>query len=137
MDTAQRRLGFAKRFNAALQASGKARLSDGELLKLLGRHGVAVTTQTVSNWRNGKHMPKLEQIEGLASTLDMDPGELAFGKPRIGESRAVWRAEASDDRVLAEGLTLLEKDEWALVRDLVQLLNRRRTGARPGRRKRG
>ena len=91
MDIARRRQGFASRFNKALETSGRSGLSDGELLKLFGRHGIAVTTQTVSNWRNGKHMPRLEQIEGLAEALNMEAAELAFGgkggKLRVQEPR--------------------------------------------------
>lgn len=136
MDNAHRRHGFATRFNAALQASGRANLSDGELLKVFGRHGIAVTTQTVSNWRNGKHMPRLDQIEGLAAALDMEAADLAFGKARVAEPRAVWRTEHAEERALAEGLALLDKDGKALVHELVRLLGQRRAGKRAGRRKR-
>lgn len=54
MDIEQRRTAFAKRLNGALQKTGKAALSGEEIVKLLARHGVAVTSQTVSNWRNGR-----------------------------------------------------------------------------------
>jgi len=138
MQTEQRRLAFAARFNAALQASGKDKLSDGDLLKLLGRNGVAVTTQTVSNWRNAKHLPKLEQIEGLAAMLEVSPGELAFGARGISEGKVVYRNDAAEERLLVEAFTLLGEDERALVRELVRVLTSRakQHEKRPGPRKR-
>ncbi|WCE04747.1 hypothetical protein [Pseudoxanthomonas sp. JBR18] len=136
MDIARRREDFASRFNKALQASGRSELSDGELLKLFGRHGIAVTTQTVSNWRHGKHMPRLEQIEGLAAALGIEAAELAFGKLRVGESRAAWPMQSTEERALVEGLALLDDEQKALVRDLVRVLGQRRAGQRSGRRKR-
>jgi transcriptional regulator with XRE-family HTH domain len=136
MDMQQRRNGFAKRFNAALEKSGHAGLSDGDLVKLLARNGVAVTTQTVSNWRNAKHMPKLEQIEGLAGMLVIPPGELAFGTPRIAESKTTYRD--AGERQLVEAFALLGEDERALVRELMRVLTNRamQQGKRPGPRKR-
>ncbi|WP_440976340.1 helix-turn-helix domain-containing protein [Pseudoxanthomonas winnipegensis] len=140
MDIARRRQGFASRFNKALETSGRSGLSDGELLKLFGRHGIAVTTQTVSNWRNGKHMPRLEQIEGLAEALNMEAAELAFGgkggKLRVQEPRAAWHANSPEERTLVEGLALLEPEEKALVQELVRVLGQRHAAKRRGRRKR-
>lgn len=130
----QRRTAFAKRFNAALQKGGKARFSDGELVKLLARHGVAVTSQSVSNWRNAKYLPKLEQMEGLARMLNVDPGELAFGKPRTAEVRAVY-GNVGDEQAVLEGLALLGDREREVLRNLIHLLGPR--GPRPGRRKTG
>lgn len=132
MDKQQRRTAFAKRFNAALQTGGKAGLSDGELVKLLARHGVAVTSQSVSNWRNARYLPKLEQMEGIARMLDLDPGELAFGKPRVAEARAVWGSGGDEQSVLDE-LALLGDQEREVLRSLIRLLGPR--GRRPGRRK--
>jgi transcriptional regulator with XRE-family HTH domain len=136
METDRRRRAFATRLNAALQASGKDGLSDGDLVKLLARNGVAVTTQTVSNWRNAKHMPKLEQIEGLAGMLVIPPGELAFGTPRIAESKTTYRD--AGERQLVEAFALLGEDERALVRELMRVLTNRamQQGKRPGPRKR-
>lgn len=128
----QRRTAFAKRFNAALQKGGKAGRSDGELVKLLAREGVAVSSATVSNWRNGKHMPRLEQIEGIARMLGVDPGELAFGKPRTAEVRAPYGKDVDEQAVL-DGLALLGKQEREVLRSLIRLLGPR--GPRPGRRK--
>ncbi len=132
MDMQKRRRAFAKRFNSALQSSGKAELTDGELVKLLARQGVGVTSQTVANWRNAKHLPKIEQFEGLAEMLGVDAGELAFGKPRAAESAAVYRA-ADDEQALLEGIALLGDDARQVLRQLIALLGTR--GARPGRRK--
>lgn len=128
----QRRTAFAKRFNAALQKSGKAGLSDGELVKLLARQGVGVTSQTVSNWRNARYMPRLEQLEGVARMLNVDPCELAFGKPRTAEARAVYGGDGEEQSVL-DGLALLGKQEQEVLRDLIRLLGPRQR--RPGRRK--
>lgn len=128
----QRRTAFAKRFNAALQKGGKAGHSDGELVKLLARHGVAVTSQSVSNWRNARYLPKLEQMEGIARMLDVDPGELAFGKPRVGEVRATW-GSGGDEQAVLDGLALLGDREREVLHSLIRLLGPR--GPRPGRRK--
>ncbi|KGM56420.1 hypothetical protein N799_04810 [Lysobacter arseniciresistens ZS79] len=132
MDMQQRRTAFSKRFNSALQKGGKAGLSDGEIVKLLARQGVAVTSQSVSNWRNAKHMPKLEQIEGVARMLGVDAGELAFGKPRAAEPMAVYHAR-NDDQAMLEGMALLGDDAREVLRQLIVVLGTR--GPRPGRRK--
>lgn len=132
MDMQQRRTAFSRRFNNALQKSGKAGLSDGEIVKLLARRGVSVTTQSVSNWRNAKYMPKLEQMEGVANMLGMDPGELAFGKPRAGETTAVYLAQ-SDEQSLLDGMALVGEDARGVLLQLITLL--RPPTSRPGRRK--
>lgn len=130
----QRRTAFSKRFNSALQKGGKAGLSDGEIVKLLARQGVAVTSQSVSNWRNAKHMPKLEQIEGVARMLGVDAGELAFGKPRAAEPAAVYRVQGEDQAML-DGMALLGDDAREVLRQLITVLGARES--RPGRRKPG
>lgn len=132
MDMQKRRTAFSRRFNSALQSSGKAGLSDGELVKLLARQGVGVTSQSVSNWRNGRHLPKLEQFEGVAEMLGVDVGELAFGKPRAAESAAVYRA-AGGEHALLEDIALLGDDERQVLRQLIALLGGR--GSKSGRRK--
>lgn len=128
----QRRMAFAKRFNAALQKEGKDGRSDGELVKLLARERVVVTSATVSNWRNAKHMPRLDQMEGIARMLDMDPGELAFGKPRTAEPRATYDSRSGEQAAI-DGLALLGEEEREVLQHLIRLLGPR--GRRPGRRK--
>lgn len=132
MDKQQRRAAFAKRFNSALSKGEKAGRSDGELVKLLAREGVAVSSASVSNWRNGKYMPKLDQIEGIARMLGVDAGELAFGQSRTAEIRASYGKDG-DEQALLEDLALLGKQEREAVRNLIRLLGPR--GTRPGRRK--
>ena len=134
MDNQQRKAAFAKRFNAALEASGHAALSDGDFVKLLARNSVATSPQTVSNWRNGKHFPKLEQIEGIARTLGVDAGYLAFGKPRVGEARSGWNAEAGKDQAIVDGLAVLAPEARDVVQQLIRLLGP--SERRPGPRKR-
>lgn len=138
MDAERRKQAFATRFNAALRASGKADHSDGSLVQLLARKSVATTTQTVSNWRNGKHMPKLEQMEGLAAMLGVDPGALAFGNQRVGEPKTAYREGDAEERVLAESFALLGEEERALVRELIRVLTGKaaQPDKRPGPRKR-
>ncbi len=128
----QRRTAFAKRFNAALQKGGKAELSDDDLVKLLARQGVGVSGVSVANWRNARHIPKLEQFEGIARMLNMDPGELAFGKPRTGETRAVY-GHGGDEQSVADSLALLDDQSREVLRSLIRLLGPR--NPRPGRRK--
>ena len=139
MENDRRRQGFANRFNAALAASGKASLSDGSLVQLLARKGVAVTPVTVANWRNGKHMPKLEQIGGIAEMLGIDPGQLAFGaRQRVAEGTAAYRSGDAEQRDLVESFALLGEDERGVVRELIRVLSVRaiRPDKRPGPRKR-
>lgn len=132
MDMQQRRTAFAKRFNAALEKGDKARLSNEDLAKLLARQGVGVTGQTVSNWRNARYMPKLEQMEGVARMLGMDAGELAFGKPRMAEIRAVY-GKGVDEQAMLDGMALLGDQERKVLQSLIRLLGPREP--RPGRRK--
>src|SRR5690606_17109131 len=136
MDNQQRKAAFAKRFNAALEASGNAVLSDGDLVKLLARHGVATSPQTVSNWRNGKHFPKLEQIEGIAKMLGVDVCYLAFGKEkqRLGEAQGNWNAAGAKDQAVLDALTVLEPKTREVVQQLIRLLGP--SERRPGPRKR-
>ena len=138
MDAERRKQAFAARFNAALQKGDKAVRSDGDLVKLLARQGVAVSSVSVSNWRNGKHMPKLEQMEGLAAMLGVDPGELAFGPQRIGETKTVYREGNAEERAVAESFALLGEQERALVRELIRVLTGKagQPDKRPGPRKR-
>ena len=137
MENDRRRRAFATRFNAALKGSGKADLSDGDLVRVFARKGVAVTTQTVSNWRNGKHMPKLDQIEGLAETLGVPPGHLAFGAERVADRKEGYRAGNDEEKSLVEAFALLGAEERGLVLDLLRVLTAKalRREKRPGPRK--
>ena len=135
MDKQQRREAFARRFIAALEREHKAELSDGELVKRLARYGVGVTAATVGNWRNAKHMPKLEQMEGVARLLNMDPGALAFGGARISEPPKLYAAADSQAHALIERIALLDAKERAVLTDLVALLESRRVRAAGKRRK--
>lgn len=138
MDNEKRRSEFARRFKASVARSGKSGLSDGELAKLLGRNGVAVTTQTISNWRNGKHMPKLEQLPGLAKTLGTDPAELAFGPvaSRVAEPGPARYAATDEEREVIESYVLLNEQQRALIREMIRLLVQPgKDGKRPGPRK--
>lgn len=135
----KRTAAFARRLCAALDNRGLSGNSDGELAKLLARHHVAVSPQTISNWRNGKHLPKLQQFPGLAAMLRVDPGELAFGKTSsaVAEQRGAWHAaSAPDESEIVDGYVLLDESRRALVRELIRLLSQPgKSGKRPGRRK--
>jgi transcriptional regulator with XRE-family HTH domain len=135
----KRTTAFARRLHIALESRRLLGNSDGELAKLLARHHVAVSPQTISNWRNGKHMPKLQQFQGLAALLKVDPGELAFGKPgrAAGEQRGAWHADSSPDETeIVEAYALLDDSRRTLVRELIRLLSLPgKSGKRPGRRK--
>lgn len=136
MEKDRRRQAFAARFNAALKATGRAGFSDSGLVQLLARKGVGVTSATVSNWRNGKHMPKLDQIEGMAAMLEMDPGDLAFGTFRIAEPKTAYFG--ADERMLIDAFALLGEEERTLIRGLIRVLTARamQQEKRPGPRKR-
>jgi len=135
----KRTAAFARRLHTALENRGFLESSGGELAKLLARHHVAVSPQTISNWRNGKHLPKLQQFPGLATLLRVDPGELAFGKTNrtIAEQRGAWHVESSpDESEIVEAYALLEDSRRALVRELIRLLSLPgKSGKRPGRRR--
>ncbi len=132
MDMQQRRAAFAKRFADALERSGKAHLSDEKLAALLALRGLTVGGQAVANWRHGRNLPKLEQFEGLAELLEMDVGELAFGRVRVGEARGAWTRD--EDRRLLDDFALLQQAEREVLLDLLRLLLSR--GKRPGAQKR-
>lgn len=132
MDIQQRRTAFSERFNSALERQGKSQLSGEEIVKLLARQGVATTSQTVSNWRNGKYMPKLDQFEGVARMLGMDAGELAFGVPRAAEARATY-GNQGDEQAVLDGWALLGEEEREVLLGLIRVLGSR--GERPGRRR--
>jgi transcriptional regulator with XRE-family HTH domain len=138
MDKDRHRNEFARRFRASIARSGKSELSDGELAKQFGRNGVVVTTQTISNWRNGKHMPKLEQLPGLARSLRTDAAELAFGPAtsRVAEPDLARYASNDEEREVVEGYVLLNDRQRALVLDLIRLLTQPgKSGRRSGPRK--
>jgi transcriptional regulator with XRE-family HTH domain len=139
MDRQDRRAGFAARFIAAVERSGNAGLSDEELSKLLARHRVSVSRVSVANWRNGRHLPKWDEMLGLAETLGVDPGELAFGSRsrRVKEPSASVYAPSTEERQLLDGFTLLAAPQRALVLELIRLLQPGARGKRPGPVKKG
>lgn len=132
MDIQQHKIGFAKRFRAALERRNLQDQTDGALVRLMARVGLAVSDKTVGNWRNAKHMPTVYQVQALAKWLDIDAGDLAFGKPRIGEARGSW-AQAASTQIESDELALLGAEERTAVMVVVRLLAERR--ARPGRKK--
>jgi hypothetical protein len=134
----KRNAAFARRLNAALESCGLRESSDGELAKLLARKNVSVSPQSVGNWRNGKHMPKLDQFVGLAAMLKADPGELAFGKSSatIGEQRAGYVEPPSDEGDVVNSYALLDDGRRARARELIRYLSLpSKSGKRPGRRR--
>lgn len=134
MDMQARRAAFAERFNKALQKSGMGEMSGEELSKLLARRRVVVTGHTVTNWRNAKYMPRLEQFEGIAQMVGVDAGELAFGKPRAAESRAGY-GQASEEQSVLDGWALLAEPEREALLQLIKVMGRKKN--RPGRRRAG
>lgn len=128
---------FAERLRAALV---KAKVSDKpvELMKLVPAHGGEnVSQQAVSNWLNGKNMPRSRNIRALAKLARIDPLRLQLGDEearRVREQPAVWNAKASAlDQHAIDDYFALPETQRKLVRELIDELSRGNRKAKPSR----
>lgn len=115
---------FAERLKTALEAV-EIDTGPSELEKVLARCGVAVTSQAISSWFKGKHMPRPEAMQALAFIAGVEPYWLQFGKPTkgIGEDRNGWgRKVSGDDRVAIEAYLSLPATTRRVVRELIHIL---------------
>lgn len=116
---------FAERLHRLL-AEKKFEASPVDLVPLLGRYGVSVTTQTVSGWLNGSFMPRLGNLRALAALLEVDLQTLQTdSKPRHGvkEPAPAWAAGLSGKDALAfRDFATLPAPQRKLVRELIAAL---------------
>ena len=117
---------FAKRLIAALDAAG-IEASPVELEKLVPlRGGDPVTTQAISGWLNGRHLPKQKNMRALASIVGVPPHELQYGVPPhkgVREANMAWPDHVrGHDRLAFEAFQTLPDAQRKLVRELIALL---------------
>lgn len=86
--------------------------------------GTPVTAQAISQWLNGKTMPRQDRIRVLAAIVGMEPHELQFGgKSRVGEGRSDWvEALGRQDRAMIDAFLSLPAAQRKLVRELIATL---------------
>ena len=128
---------FAERLRAALKATNTSD-KPVDLMKLVPRHGgSAVSQQAVSNWLNGRNMPRARNIRALAKLLRMDPVHLQFGEEearKVREPHVVWNAKGSAlDHHAIDDYFALPEPQRKLVRELIDELSRGNRKAKPAR----
>lgn len=84
----------------------KKGLSQEELAQAIGS-----TKSAISRYESGKRQPRLEQLQRIASALDVPIYELLG---LIDEGDGLFSARLSDDLVKALGLDSLQEDEYAV-----------------------
>ncbi len=113
---------FAKRINEALAKAG-IDPSPKLLGQLLARHGgTPVTSQAISGWLSGKHLPKQANMRALAKLVAMQPHELQYGDRFVGvsEPRLAWPSDISGtDRLTIEGFLRLPSKQREVVGEIV------------------
>lgn len=116
---------FAKRLRAALREAG-IEASAAVLEKRFNSRygGTPVTAQAISQWLNGRVMPRQDKIRTLAGIVGLDPQALQYGMPnRTGEARQEWGAGlGAQDRAMVDGYLTLPAPQRKLVRELVATL---------------
>jgi len=116
---------FAVRLRAALQAANMEVSASALEKRFNSRYGGApVTAQAISQWLNGKVIPRQDKIRVLASIVGMDPHVLQYGggKSRVGEVRTEWEGMNAQDRAMVDAYLHLPSAQRRLVRDLVTTL---------------
>lgn len=118
-------IAFAKRLAAALEAAG-IEASPAVLEALVPRHGGGtVTSQAISGWLTGKHMPKKANMRALAKIVGLPPHVLEYGAVSKGvrETHTTWPDHVpGHDRLAFEEFLLLPEAQRKLVRELITLL---------------
>lgn len=117
---------FAKRLLAALEAAG-IEASPALLEKLVPKYGgEAVTSQAVSGWLTGKHLPKQANMRALAHIVGRPPHELQFGTPAhkgVREANVAWPDHVrGHDRLAFEAFLSLPEARRKLVHELIAML---------------
>lgn len=116
---------FAARLRAALQAANIEPSAAVVEKRFNSRYGGApVTAQAISQWLNGKVIPRQDKIRVLAALVGVDPHVLQYGgRSRVGEGRAEWaEGMAAQDRAMVDAFLHLSPAQRKLVRDLIAAL---------------
>ena len=120
---------FAKRLRAALKGAGIEASAAVVEKRFNSRYeGAPVSPQVVSQWLNGRVMPRQDKIRALATMVGLDPKELQYGgSAQVGEGKQEWAAGlAAQDRVMVDGYLTLPAPQRKLVRELVSALAERK-----------
>lgn len=117
---------FAARLRAALQAANIEASASVLEKRFNSRYGGSpVTAQAISQWLNGKVIPRQDKIRVLAAIVGIDPQVLQYGsgKSKVAEARAGWAESLSpQDRAMVDAYLALPARHRTLVRDFVELL---------------
>ena len=116
---------FAARLRAALKAADIEASASVLEKRFNSRYsGTPVTAQAVSQWLNGKVIPRQDKLRVLAAIVGVDPHALQYGgKARIGEAKAEWAESlAPQDRAMVDAFVHLPAAQRRLVRELVAAL---------------
>lgn len=116
---------FAARLRAALQAANIEPSAAVVEKRFNSRYGGApVTAQAISQWLNGKVIPRQDKIRVLAALVGVDPHVLQYGgRSRVGEGRPEWiEGMAAQDRAMLDAFLHLTPSQRKLVRELVAAL---------------
>lgn len=116
---------FAARLRAALQAANIEPSAAVVEKRFNSRYpGAPVTAQAISQWLNGKVIPRQDKIRVLAALVGVDPHVLQYGgRSRVGEGRAEWaEGMAAQDRAMVDAFLHLSPAQRKLVRDLIAAL---------------
>ena len=116
---------FAARLRAALKTADIEASASVLEKRFNSRYtGAPVTAQAVSQWLNGKVIPRQDKIRVLAAIVGVDPHVLQFGgRARVGEARAEWTESlTAQDRAMVDAFVHLPAPQRRLVRELVATL---------------
>lgn len=116
---------FATRLRMALQAANIEPSAAVVEKRFNSRYpGAPVTAQAISQWLNGKVIPRQDKIRVLAALVGIDPHVLQYGgRSRVGEGRAEWaEGIAAQDRAMVDAYLHLSPAQRKLVRELVSAL---------------
>ena len=116
---------FAARLRAALQAANIEPSAAVVEKRFNSRYqGAPVTAQAISQWLNGKVIPRQDKIRVLAALVGIDPHVLQYGgRTRVGEGRAEWAdATTAQDRSMIDAYLHLAPAQRKLVRELIAAL---------------
>lgn len=116
---------FASRLRAALRDAGIEPSAAVLEKRFNSRYdGAPVTAQAISQWLNGRTIPRQDKIRVLAALVGVDPHVLQYGgRSRVGESRAEWaEGMAAQDRAMVDAFLHLSPAQRKLVRELIAAL---------------
>ena len=117
---------FAKRLKEAMLKAGYE-AKPGVLVDLFNLNhaeGTGVAFMTASRWLKGTIPDDLGKVQTLARVLEVDPGDLLFGRERlgVGEAQSAWNASSASDRAMFDTFLSLPAPKRKLVRELVAAL---------------